>query len=87
MANNFLDHVAHGSAPVPAFMPIQDWVSFSGMTRSATYTALGRGHLVAIRPGGGKRVLIDVERGVAWLRSHDPVHYRAPKSAKANGGI
>jgi hypothetical protein len=48
------------------------------MRRSATYNALGRGDLKAIKVGA--RTLIDVEAGLAWLRSLPPAQIRAPKA-------
>lgn len=51
----------------PAYAPIPDWRVLSGMGRSATYEALGRGDLRAIKLG--TRTLIDVAHGLAWLGS------------------
>jgi hypothetical protein len=39
------------------------------MTRSGTYLAFGAGHLRAIKQPGGRRTLIDVKRGLAWLHA------------------
>ena len=54
------------SIPVK-YAPIPDWCAISGMSRSTTYEALGRGDLRAIKLGA--RTLIDVEHGLAWLAS------------------
>lgn len=54
------------SIPVK-YAPIPDWCAISGMSRSTTYEALGRGDLRAIKLG--VRTLIDVEHGLAWLAS------------------
>jgi hypothetical protein len=51
----------------PRYSPISDWCALSGMSRSCTYEALGRGDLKAIKLG--VRTLIDVEAGLAWLAS------------------
>jgi hypothetical protein len=51
----------------PRYAPIRDWCFISGMSRSTTYEALGRGDLKAIKLG--VRTLIDVEHGLAWLAS------------------
>lgn len=51
----------------PARATINDWCKLSGMGRSATYEALGRGDLRAVKLGS--RVLIDVAHGLAWLDS------------------
>jgi hypothetical protein len=56
--------------PEPKFAPVTAWLAISGMTRTATYAALSRGDLRAIKqPGNGRRTLIDVEHGLTWLRS------------------
>jgi hypothetical protein len=44
----------------------------TGLSRSATYEALGRGDLKAIKYG--TRTLIDVEAGLAWLASMPQAH-------------
>jgi hypothetical protein len=51
----------------PRYAPISDWCFISGMSRSTTYEALGRGDLKAIKLG--VRTLIDVEAGLGWLAS------------------
>lgn len=56
--------VAKTSAP-PARATISTWCALSGMGRSTTYEALGRGDLQAIKLG--TRTLIDVPHGLAWL--------------------
>lgn len=57
----------------PKFAPVPQWCALSGMTRTATYAALGRGDLRAIKQPGGRRTLIDVDHGIAWLRSQPAV--------------
>jgi len=49
----------------PKYAPMPEWCDISGMRRTATYEALGRGDLKGIKVG--KRLLIDVEGGLAWL--------------------
>jgi hypothetical protein len=51
----------------PRYASITSWGLLSGQGRSATYEALGQGHLRAIKLGS--RTLIDVEHGLAWLAS------------------
>lgn len=51
----------------PARATINDWCKLSGMSRSATYEALSRSDLRAVKLGA--RVLIDVPHGLAWLDS------------------
>ncbi len=60
---------ANGSARslTPARTTVSGWCALSGMGRSATYEALGRGDLQAVKLG--TRTLIDVARGLAWLNS------------------
>jgi len=65
--------------PTPAYATIPNWCAISGMSRSATYLALGRGDLLAKKLG--KRVLIDVPHGLAWISSLRPAVIRAPKAA------
>lgn len=55
-----------GTVP-PAFVTIANWCALSGMGRSATYEALGAGHLRAVKLGA--RTLIDVPYGLTWLAS------------------
>jgi hypothetical protein len=63
----------------PKFAPLPQWCALSGMSRTATYNALGRGDLRAIKVG--TRTLLDVDAGLAWLRSLPPAQIRAPKAA------
>ena len=58
----------------PARATISDWCKLSGMGRSATYEALGRSDLRAVKLGS--RVLIDVPHGLAWLDSLPPAVIR-----------
>jgi len=51
----------------PKYAPLPHWCVISGMTRTATYYALGNGDLRAIKQPGGRRTLIDVDHGLAWL--------------------
>ena len=53
--------------PRPKYCSIADWGAISGMSRSTTYEALGRGDLRAIKLG--VRTLIDVEHGLGYLKS------------------
>lgn len=60
----------HRSRPPTPDLPIQyaplpDWFWISGMRRTPTYEALGRGDLRAIKLNG--RTLIDVQHGLAFL--------------------
>jgi hypothetical protein len=66
------------NAANPKFAPIRQWCAISGMSRTATYNALGHGDLKAVKLG--RRTLLDVEVGLAWLRSLPPAQIRAPKA-------
>lgn len=64
-------------AITPAFATIDNWCAISGMGRRSTYDAVGRGDLRAIK--AGTRTLIDVEHGLAYMRSLPPAKIRAPR--------
>jgi hypothetical protein len=49
----------------PAYATIPQWCRLSGIGRSSTYEAMGRGDLIARKLG--TRTLIDVAHGLAWL--------------------
>jgi hypothetical protein len=61
----------------PKYATIPDWQGLSGMRRTSTYEALGRGDLRSIKIGS--RVLIDVEAGLAWLASLPAAQIAPPK--------
>jgi len=66
------------AAPSPKFCTIDHWLAISGMGRRATYDKLGTRELHAIKVG--TRTLIDVEAGLAWLRSLPQAKIRAPRN-------
>ena len=49
----------------PKFATYANWVKLSGLSLTTTYDLLSRGQLRAVKVG--KRVLIDVDHGLAWL--------------------
>jgi hypothetical protein len=51
----------------PAYAPINDWCALSGMGRTVVYECISRGDLRAVKCG--KRTLIDVAHGLAFMRS------------------
>jgi hypothetical protein len=67
--------------PRPAFCTIDNWLFMSGMGRRSTYAELGRGNLKAVKIGA--RTLIDVEFGMAWLRSRPAAVIRAPRDRQS----
>ena len=62
------------STNLPEYTTISRWCALSGMGRSTTYEALGRGDLRARKLG--TRTLIDVQHGLAWLDSLPPATVR-----------
>ena len=52
------------------FATIGTWTEMTGIGRTTTYGLLTDGTLRAVKAGG--RTLIDVEHGLAWLRSQPP---------------
>ena len=69
------------NSPTPKYAPIEpDWRIISGMARRTTYEKLGTGELKAIKVG--TRTLIDVEAGLAWLRSLPVAQIRPPRERK-----
>jgi hypothetical protein len=67
--------------PSPKFVSICDWQKISGMSRRVSYEKLGTGELRAIKIGS--RTLIDVEFGMAWLRSRPAAVIRAPRDRQS----
>jgi hypothetical protein len=61
----------------PAFALIDRWCEISSMSRRVTYEELGRGNLKAVKRGAS--TLIDVQHGLAWLRSLPPAVIRADR--------
>jgi hypothetical protein len=61
----------------PAYASIGAWCALSGMNRSATYSALGRGDLSAVKVGRSTK--IDVAAGLAWLRSRPAAKFSPPR--------
>ena len=64
--------------PDPKFLPVREWCAMTGMSRTGTYNELASGNLKAIKLGN--RTLVDVEPGLAWLRSLPTATFRQPKS-------
>lgn len=65
--------------PTPKYASLPQWCAISGMSRTSTYNALGRGDLKAIKIG--TRTLVDVDAGLDWLRSLPAAQIRAPRAA------
>lgn len=60
----------NGIATTPQFGTVRTWCALTGMGHTATYAAMGRGELPAIKLG--RRTLIDIEAGLSWLRAQTP---------------
>lgn len=69
----------------PKFATMEIWSLLSGMTRSHTYCELRTGNLRAIKVG--KRTLVDVEAGLAWLSTCPRAEIKPlpTQSARARG--
>jgi hypothetical protein len=67
----------------PKFISVSDWCALSGVKRSRTYELLGLGYLSAVK--AGRRTLIDVEAGLAWLHSLPRATFQTPKAAAIAG--
>jgi hypothetical protein len=66
--------------PTEKFAPINRWCLISGMGRTQSYQALAAKHLRGKKVGS--RLLIDVEHGLAWLRSLPDADIRLPNSRR-----
>jgi len=78
----FFMNIKDNAAQVrPAYATIDDWMMISGMGRRAVYDELGLGNLRAVKRGA--RTLVDVDHGLAWLRSLPPAKIRAPRLRQA----
>ncbi len=77
MANQIFSESANRI--LPRFATIQTWCALSGQSRTRAYAALAAGHLRAIKDG--KRTLIDVAHGLAWLEGLPAATFQAQKSA------
>ena len=76
--------IPHVDAAYPAFATIDRWGDLSGMSRRKTYDEIARGNLRAVK--NGKRTLIDVPHGLAFMRGLPPAEFKImapPKRAAA----
>lgn len=64
----------------PLFAPLPVWQTISGMSRSRTYELLAVGKLRAVKCG--KRTLVDVEHGLAYIRSLPAAKFTASLARK-----
>ena len=59
----------------PAFATINQWCLISGLGRRVVYELIGQGQLRAIKRGS--TTLVDVDHGLAYLRSLPPAKIKA----------
>lgn len=59
----------------PRLGSIETWTAQSGMSRRITYENIANGNLKSHKLGA--RTFIDIEAGLAWLRSLPPAKVRA----------
>ena len=67
----------------PQFATIENWSAMTGLGRTHVYHLLSAGHLRAVK--AGRRTLIDVEHGLAWMRSRPAaeIHCTPARRARA----
>jgi hypothetical protein len=66
--------------PIEKFAPMNRWCLISGMGRTQSYQALAAKYLRGKKVGS--RLLIDVEHGLAWLRSLPDADIQLPNSRR-----
>lgn len=65
----------------PKYATVDNWTALSGLGRSSTYYLLAQQKLRAIK--AGRRTLIDVDHGLAWLASQPAADIRCKKREAA----
>lgn len=68
------------SATEIQFATIPRWSKISGMSVRSTYRALAAGSLEAFKVGSSS--LIDVQKGLAWIRSQPRAKYMSPSDGR-----
>ncbi len=66
----------------PAFATPRVYATISGMSLRAVYEELAKGNLRAVKRGAS--TLIDVDHGLAYMRSLPAATYRAPNQTGSN---
>ena len=67
------------------YAPLRDWFVISGMRRTATYEALGRGDLRAKKLNN--RLLINVPHGLAYIDSLPEAKITTGRSKRVRRGV
>jgi len=65
----------------PKYATVPTWCEISGMGRTLTYAAIGRGDIKAVKLNS--RTLVDVQSGLDWLRSLPPAEIKPQHSIAA----
>jgi hypothetical protein len=68
----------------PRFATIKAWTVLSGMSRRNVFDHIAKGNLVAHKLG--KRTLVDVEAGLAWIKSQPAPKIRLTAPRPKKGG-
>ncbi len=75
-----------GVDPLPVteiqFATVKRWCEMTGMGRSTTFEALRAGKLHAVKQG--RITLIDVQKGLSYMRSLPKATYLTPPSSMAS---
>ena len=66
-----------------AWTNLQGWCALTGMSDGAVYNAISRGDLEAKKLG--KRVMINVRQGLAWLDSLPPANINLARAPRRSG--
>jgi hypothetical protein len=79
------DPTPKNSEAMPEFTPkfggINIWCALTGMSVRATYDRLGTGDLNGVKVG--TRTLVDIEKGLEWLRAQPPVQIKPQRRQQA----
>jgi predicted DNA-binding transcriptional regulator AlpA len=67
--------------PTPKYATIPEWCRLTGLSRTASYEALSRGDLNAVKLGA--RTLVNVEAGLAWLATLPRAEFRGTEQRTA----
>ena len=79
-ATKILGRWASNAGSAPKYASVLNWCDITGMGRTNTYHALARGDLRAIKVG--KKTLVDVDHGLAWLASMPRADIRVGQNKK-----
>ncbi len=63
-------------AELPRYAQVNEWCRISGVGRTVTYQRIAAGEIRAVKVG--KRTLVDVTSGLAWLDSRPAARITMP---------